>query len=325
MHIQDGLLDVKTCVGTAVVSVSALGYAIHRVQRSFADRSAPLMGVMAACLFAAQMMNFPIPGGTSGHLLGGVLAAVMLGPSGGLLVLTVVLAVQCVLFQDGGITALGANIFNVGVIGSLVGFAIFDPIRRWIGGYRGTVAAAVVAAWFSVVLGATACSVELGLSGTYRLGPTLGVMLLVHSIIGLCEALITGFAIVFVLRTRPDLVYGQTSESGVLVKSGQVVLAGLAIALVVAVLLSPFASQLPDGLDWSMEKLGVEPQATSAALKNLTEKIPMPDYKLSGIPNLNVAGSLAGAIGTLTVFVVAFLMSRGLSSKTTIAHTPHAS
>jgi cobalt/nickel transport system permease protein len=166
-----------------------LGYAIHRVGRTFADRRAPLMGVMAATLFAAQTMNFPIPSGTSGHLLGGILAAVMLGPWSGLVVLAVVLVVQSLLMTDGGITALGANVFNVGVIGSVVGYAIFEPIRRVIGGQKGTVVGAMLAAWFTVILGATACSIELAISGTYQsLAATLGVMLLFHSMIGLGEA-----------------------------------------------------------------------------------------------------------------------------------------
>ena len=320
MHIQDGLLDVKTCVVAAVVAAGAVGYAVRRVRPGVAERSAPLMGVVAACLFAAQMMNFPVPGATSGHLLGGVLAAVILGPWSGLLVLTVVLAVQCVLFQDGGITALGANILNVGVIGSLVGYAIFEPIRRCVGGQRGTVVGAVVAAWFSVVLGASACSFELALSGTYGLAPVLAVMLLFHSMIGLGEAIITGLALTFVLRTRPDLVYGQTSGSGILVRSAQVILAGLALALFVAVLLSPFASPLPDGLEKSLMDSGKASGAAEPVLK-----APMPDYVPTGWEKVRLAGSVAGGVGTIVVFGAAFLLARGLSSKSSAVHSPHAS
>ncbi len=320
MHIQDGLLDIKTCAATAALSIVTVGYAVRRVSRDNADHRAPLMGVMAACLFAAQMMNFPIPAGTSGHLMGGVLAAVMLGPWNGLLVLTVVLAVQCVLFQDGGPTALGANVLNVGVIGSLVGYAIFEPIRRFVGGMRGTVAGAVVAAWFSVVLGASACAIELALSGTYHLAATLGVMLLVHSIIGLGESLITGMGVAFVLRTRPDLVYGQTDGATILAKSGEVLVAGLAVALFVAVLLSPFASELPDGLENSLKRLGLDLESAEPLMP-----APMPGYALGDWENVRLAGSLAGGIGTLVVFAIAFIMARGISSKPSIARTPHAS
>lgn len=321
MHIQDGLLDVKTCVGTAVLSAGMLGYAIHRVGRTFADRRAPLMGVMAATLFAAQMMNFPIPGGTSGHLLGGILAAVMLGPWSGLVVLAVVLVVQSLLMQDGGITALGANVFNVGVIGSVVGYAIFEPIRRVIGGQKGIVVGAMLAAWFTVILGATACSIELALSGTYRsMAATLGVMLLVHSMIGLGESVITGLAIAFVLRTRPDLVYGQNNGSGALARSGQVIVAGLAVAFVVAILLSPFASSLPDGLESTLGRLGIDTSASEPMFSAL-----MPDYVPRGMEKVRFAGSVAGGVGTVFVFAVAFVVSLGLSSKPSAAHTPHAS
>jgi cobalt/nickel transport system permease protein len=320
LHISDGLLDAQTCIGTTVIAAGAVGYSLRRVGRRLGDRMAPLMGVVAACLFAAQMMNFPIPGGTSGHLLGGVLAAVLLGPWSGVLVLTVVLAVQCFLFQDGGLTALGANILNVGVIGSLVGYSIFVLMRRMVGGHRGTVVGAVVAAWFSVMLGATACSIELALGGLYKIGPTLGMMLLFHSFVGLGESLITGWAIAFVLRTRPDLVFGQASEAGVLAKSGQMLVAGLAIALVVAVLLSPFASKDPDGLDSVITRLGHDPQPAAPLLP-----APMPEYKPPGMENFWIAGSVAGGIGTIVVFGVAFFLARGLSSKSSLAHTPHAS
>jgi cobalt/nickel transport system permease protein len=320
LHIQDGLLDVTTCVGTAVLSATALGLAVRRVGQAVALRNAPLMGVVASCLFAAQMINFPIPGGTSGHLLGGVLAAVMLGPWSALIVLTVVLAVQCLLMSDGGITTLGANVLNVGVIGCVVGYAIFEPIRRLVGGQRGTVVGAVLAAWFSVVIGATACSIELGLSGTYVLPPTLGVMLLTHSIIGLGESLFTGFAVAFVLRTRPDLVYMGTSDRTVLAQTGQVLLGGLAIALLLAILLSPFASSLPDGLEKSLERLGIDTHRAEPLLPS-----PMPDYVPRGLENVRWAGSIAGGIGTIVAFAVAYLISRGLSSRPTSPHTPHAS
>jgi cobalt/nickel transport system permease protein len=317
LHIPDNLLDLKTCAATAGASAAVVAYALRRIDRQQAQRTAPIMGVVAASLFAAQMMNLPIPGGTSGHLLGGVLAAVMLGPWNGLLVLTVVLAVQCVLFQDGGVTALGANIFNVGVIGSVIGYSIFAPIRRVVGGAKGTVVGSVVAAWFSVVLGATACSVEIALSGKYQLAPALGIMLLIHSVIGIGEAAVTGLAISYVLRTRSDLVYGQACQTGALARSGQVVLAGLALAIVIAVFLSPFASQLPDGLDATLARLGIDADSAEPFFP-----APMPDY---GMENLRFAGSVAGGVGTLVVFGLAFLLARGLSSNSSIAHTPHAS
>jgi cobalt/nickel transport system permease protein len=271
------------------------------------------------------MLNIPIPPlPTSGHLMGAVLAAIVLGPWAGLLVLTVVLSVQCLLFQDGGLTTLGANIFNVGVIGCVVGYAVFSPIRRALGGFRGTVVGAVIAAWFSVFLGATACAFELALSGM-ELAPTLGIMLLAHSLIGIGEALITGLVVAFVLRTRPDLIHAPNETSGLLARSGQVVVAGLAVALVLSVLLSPVASELPDGLEWTLEKLGAQPKQPFAAAYKIAERIPMPDYQVPWMQNLRLAGSVAGAVGTIVVFGAAYWLARGFSSKSSIAHTPHAS
>ncbi len=319
MHIPDGLLDAKTYTAAYAAAALPVGYALYRVRREFADRTAPLMGVVAACLFAAQMINFPVPGGTSGHLLGGVLAAVMLGPWSGLVVLTVVLAVQSVLFNDGGITALGANILNLGVIGSLLGYAIFDPLRRWVGGQAGTVAGSVVAAWFSVVLGATACSVEVSLGGTLPLGPTLAAMLLAHTLIGIGEAIITGMVVSFVLATRPDLVHRSNRQHGVVARSAQVVIGGLAIALVISVLLSPFASTLPDGLEWALARLGHPARGTPLL------GAPLPDYRVPGYERFEMAGSAAAALGTLAVFGIAFLLARGLRHQPASGHTPDAS
>ena len=319
MHIPDGLLDVRTCAATALLAAPPLGYALYRVRNEFADRTAPLMGVVAASLFAAQMINFPVPGGTSGHLLGGVLAAVMLGPWSGLLVLSVVLLVQALLFQDGGITAFGANTLNVGVIGCLVGYSLFESVRRLVGGQAGAVAGAVLAGWFTAVLGAAAAAFEMFLSGTFPLGPTLGAMLVAHSLIGFGEALITGLVVSFVLQTRPDLVYvsGRLPASARLLET---VVAGLALALVVAVLLSPFASQNPDGLEWSLARLGLDPDRLEGVFPS-----PMPDYAVPGMEQVEIAGALAGAIGTCLVFLVAFLLARGLERTLSRGHSPDAS
>ena len=326
MHIQDGFLDVPTCIGTAAMSAAAVAWSMRRVKQEFAERTAPLMGVVAACVFAAQMLNFPIPGATSGHLLGGVLAAVMLGPWSGVLVLTVVLLVQAVLFGDGGITALGANIFNVGVMGSLVGYAVFAPLRRWIGGTAGTVAGSVVAAWFSVVLGAAACSVQLSFSQSLPLWPVLGAMLLFHTMIGLGESLITGVAVSLVLQTRPDLVYGHSREAGTVARTGQIVVAGLAVAFAMAVLLSPFASGNLDGLERALEDLKAEQGESGIAVKALQRLVPMTDYAMPGFDNIVLAGSVAGALGTLAVFAVAFVFARSLrANPPPLAHPSHAS
>ncbi|QDU99173.1 energy-coupling factor ABC transporter permease [Lignipirellula cremea] len=305
MHIPDGLLDPVACIGTGLISAVAVGYAVRRTQRDLPERAAPLLGVMAACIFAAQMLNFPIPGGTSGHILGGVLAGVVLGPWAGLLVMTVVLIVQCVLFQDGGLTALGANVLNVAVIGPVGGYAVYNVLRKWIGGFRGVLAGAVIAAWFSVMAAAALCALEISLGGQFRLGPTLGAMLAVHSVIGIGEALMTGFALAFLLQVRPDLIQGMSPTSGRLERATQLVAAGLLIALVMAALLSPFASSFPDGLEASVASLGFHADAAEPLLP-----APMADYQVAALETVGVAGSIAGAIGAVVVFAAAWGLSR---------------
>jgi len=169
----------------------------------------PLMGVMAAFIFAAQMLNFPVMGGTSGHLLGGVLAAVLLGPYAGAIVIAIVLTVQCIIFQDGGLTALGANIFNMSFIGAIGGYMLYSLIRKAINGKRGIMIASAVAAWISVVAASAVCAFELAFSGTSPLRVALPAMVGVHVLIGIGEAIITCLVIGFVLEARPDLIYGE--------------------------------------------------------------------------------------------------------------------
>ncbi|MDD5347252.1 MAG: energy-coupling factor ABC transporter permease [Candidatus Omnitrophica bacterium] len=205
MHIPDGFLTATTWGPAWLVSVVGLGACIRTAAAKLKDKMVPLMGVMSAFVFAAQMLNFPVVGGTSGHLLGGVLAAVMLGPWAGAIVLAVVLVVQCLIFQDGGLTALGANILNMSFIGTLGGYAVFAILKKILG-KKLLLAAAAAAAWLSVVLASTACSLELVLSGTAPFNVVFPAMLGVHVLIGIGEAIITTFVLSFVLKVRPDLV-----------------------------------------------------------------------------------------------------------------------
>jgi cobalt/nickel transport system permease protein len=188
---------------TAVV----LAYAVKRTNETFDERAIPLLGVTAAFIFAAQMFNFQVIGGTSGHLLGGVLAAVLLGPWAGTLVMTCVVAVQGLVFQDGGLVVMGANIFNMGIIGTLGGYALYRGLCRVLGGEeRGRLPAAAVAAWVSVVAASAAMALELGLSGTTDLALALAAMVGIHALIGIGEALVTVAALAFVRAVRPDLL-----------------------------------------------------------------------------------------------------------------------
>lgn len=207
MHIPDGFLSPEVAAVTGAVSIGVVGYSLRRAGDELDERRVPLLGVTAAFIFAVQMLNFPIAGGTSGHLLGAALAAVLLGPWLACIALTVVIAVQALFFADGGISALGANVLNMGILGALlVGWLMVGARRvlpRSQGAFLGIVAGG---AWLSVMIGALATSVELALSGTVSLGAVLGPMLGVHALIGIGEAVITVAAVSAVLASRPDLV-----------------------------------------------------------------------------------------------------------------------
>ncbi len=207
LHTPDGFLTVPVALVMWVVAVTALAISVQRTNRTLDERQIPLMGVMAAFIFAAQMVNFPVAGGTSGHLLGGVLAAVLLGPWAGTLVMACVIAVQALVFQDGGLVVLGANIVNMGVIGTMGGYVVYRSLARILGGEsRGRIPAAGVAAWLSVVGAAVAISIELAVSGTTAIEVSLPIMMGVHAVIGIGEALITMAALAFIRATRPDLL-----------------------------------------------------------------------------------------------------------------------
>ncbi len=207
MHIPDGFLSLEVAAATAVVSAGVVAYGVRRAGDTLDDRRVPLLGVTAAFVFAAQMLNFPVAGGTSGHFLGAALAAILLGPWLACVVLAVVLIVQAFVFADGGVTALGANVLNLGVVGGLVVGSSMLLAHRALPRTRGVLlGVAAVGSWAAVMAGAAACSVELALSGTVPLGTVLPAMLGVHALIGIGEAVVTVAAVGAVLATRPDLL-----------------------------------------------------------------------------------------------------------------------
>ena len=207
LHAPDGIFSVPVALVMWVVTASILAIAVQRTNRTLDDRAIPLLGVMAAFIFAAQMFNFPVLLGTSGHLLGGVLAAVLLGPWAGTLVMACVVAVQALVFQDGGLLVLGANIFNMGVVGTLGGYAVYRAISGALGGSDAVrIPAAAVAAWLSVIGGAVAATLQLVASGSTELALALPAMLGFHALIGIGEALITIAALSFIAVTRRDLL-----------------------------------------------------------------------------------------------------------------------
>jgi cobalt/nickel transport system permease protein len=305
MHIPDGFLNLIVSLLCWGITIITLGFAISKTNKSLGDRQVPLMGVMAAFIFAAQMINFPVAGGTSGHLLGGALAAITLGPWAGMLVMTAVIAVQALLFQDGGLVVMGANILNMGLLTAAVGYGLY---RSVLGRTQGTrLAVAGVAAWLSVMTGALATSLQLWLSGTAQLGIVIPAMLGVHALIGLGEALITVAALAFIFRTRPDLLDEKSASAQ---GSRGWVIAGVLIALVV-VLFSPLASAFPDGLERVAEDVGFLGTGQAAPYEII------PDYTLPFLGETAVSTIAAGAIGVLVVLAIAFLIGRSLQQRRT--------
>lgn len=297
MHIPDGFLSLPTALFCWVAAAVLLAVSVRRTQRELGERQIPLMGVMAAFIFAVQMINFPVAGGTSGHLLGGALAAMALGPWAGMLVMASVIGVQALLFQDGGLVVMGANILNMGLLTALIGYGLYRGVIGQSRTIRLTVAG--IAAWLSVMAGALATSLELWLSGTARLDIVVPAMLSVHALIGIGEALITAAALAFILRTRPDVLGAEGEARG---GRGWVV-AGLAVALGV-VLLAPFASANPDGLMRVATDLGFVNQGAGAPYQIL------PGYTIPFLGSAPLSTVLAGAIGALVVAGVAMVLVR---------------
>lgn len=191
MHIPDGFLDAKTWISTAVLSAGALGYSLKKSKEELDEKQVPRLGIMAAFIFAAQMFNFPIAGGTSGHLLGAALASVLLGPWNASIILSTVLVIQSLIFQDGGITALGGNVFNMAVVGVLTAFITFKAIFMLFKSRAGRNISIFLASWVSVFAASTFAALELSLSGTIPFSKVFPAMAGWHTLIGIGEGLIT--------------------------------------------------------------------------------------------------------------------------------------
>ncbi|MCX6004758.1 MAG: energy-coupling factor ABC transporter permease [Chloroflexi bacterium] len=207
MHIPDGFIDVPVAVTTFVVTVGAIACAVKTTNHNLGEKQVPMMGVLAAFIFAAQMLNFPVVGGTSGHFLGAALAAILLGPWTAVLIMSSVLVVQCLVFQDGGLLALGANILNMGIISVFVSYYIYKGIYTLLKGNKAArLIGAGIGAWFSVVASATACAIEIAISGTSPWEIAIPAMTGIHIFVGIGESLITVAVLSLVLVTRPDLL-----------------------------------------------------------------------------------------------------------------------
>lgn len=309
MHIPDGFLGPGIAAGTWVVAGGSVAAALRTERRAEARMPAGILGSVAAFVFAAQMINVPVAPGTSGHLVGATLAAILLGPGRALLVMAAVLAVQALLFQDGGVVSFGANFLDMGVVGALAGYGVARLAGARFRGPRGIVAGGVAGAFAATVLGAVLVAYWLSLSGLYPLGGILPLMIVTHVPIGLLEGALTGSILATLLKWRPDLVHGLGGSAAwrrpVAVATGVFV-----VAVSAAVVLAPLASTLPDGLETTARALGF------ASREHPLWRAPMPGYALA-IPGPSfVAAALAGALGT----AVAALLAWGLSRSSALGH-----
>ncbi|MEE4425481.1 energy-coupling factor ABC transporter permease [Streptomyces bugieae] len=351
MHVPDGFINAPVSVATGAVAAAAVAVSLRGARRELAgagagqgvgagaERTAPLAGLVAAFIFAVQMLNFPVAAGTSGHLLGGALAAILVGPYTGVLCVSVVLLMQGVLFADGGLTALGVNITDMAIVTTVVAYAVFRLLVKVLPRRRSSVtAASFVAALVSVPAAAIAFTGIYALGGTAEvpIGKVFAAMVGVHVLIGIGEAVITALTVGAVIAVRPDLVYGarglarplelRTSPlapegAGTPVPAAAaapaaprrsvrpVWLAGVAAALVCAGGLSYYASASPDGLEKVAHDQGIDAKTRDHATKDS----PLADYSVKDIADPRLAGGLAGVIGvgaTLAVGTGVFVVVR---------------
>jgi len=306
MHIPDGFLSVVVSGILWVVSMVFIIIALKKAGREIDESRLPLVGVLAAAIFAGQMLNFAVAGGTSGHLLGAALAVLLVGPWPAVLVMTSVVSVQALVFQDGGVLTLGANLFNMAVVGVAVAYFVSNLFKRWFGDKRwATLLTAFAAGWFSIFIAALAASLELALSGTSPANIAIPAMGGIHALIGIGEGLITLGAVSLVMSSKPQLLEKKAQEK---VGSSSVWISGLVLTLVLLVI-SPLASSKPDGLEWVAEKLGFLIMAQDASYHII------PDYVLPGIQNEALATIMAGAVGVVIVMALVLLLTRRKTSQ----------
>jgi len=300
MHIPDGFLSVLVSVVFWVISIAVIIIALRKVKGTLGERDIPVMGVLAAAVFAGQMLNFTVAGGTSGHLLGAALTTIVLGPWAAVLVMTSVVSIQALIFQDGGILALGANLFNMAILGVAVSYAVQTLLTRLTGAKRwGMFISAFVSGWTSIFIASLCAALQLSASGTSPANISIPAMGGIHTLIGIGEGLITLGAVSFLYAARRDLLKASgTSTRG----SRGILVGGFVIALALAIA-SPLASSHPDGLEWVAEQNGFL-DAAQGSLYNI-----IPDYALPGLQNEAAATIIAGIIGILLVFGVAIAIA----------------
>lgn len=292
MHIPSSMLQGTICPVTAAVATAGLATAGWFARRSVKHPPALRFAAVTALVFAGQMMNFPVQDGTSGHLLGGVLASLLLGVPFGILSMAVVLTVQCLAFSDGGLAVLGANIVNMALVGAGLGGLMATWLRDQAGNPAGRFAGTAFASWFSVVLASLACSAELAWAGTASFATVAPAMFGTHALIGLGETLITLAAVALL---APSVETTGTRRP---------VLVPLAAAGLIAFVLSPFASSYPDGLEWVAARFSFLHTSAPAFVA------PMADYSFPGISSEFLSTGLAGLAGAGLAFAGAWFLAR---------------
>ena len=321
MHIPDGYVSGPINLAGGVAAATAVGLSAWRASRKVQEQphTVPLLATTGAFVFAAQMLNFPIGVGTSGHFLGAAAVAALLGPWNACLVMTLVLTIQSLGFNDGGLTALGSNIFNMGVVGGMGGYLVLRGVRAVLPhGRAGFLMAAAVASWASVLMASGACALELAVSGTSPLGVVLPAMLAMHAVIGIGEGLITVAVLSAVIAARPDVVPEWASVGAL--GEGQpgkqrvraLAFAGLLTAVLLAMVVSPLASSSPDGLEAVAATSGFAEMANG---RSVWSGSLLPDYSVPGVATEGMSTSLAGLLGTTAVFVAGFCVIRILGTR----------
>lgn len=307
MHVPDGLLSAPVALASAALSTLALGAAVARSRTGASPRATALRGVTAAFVFAAQMLNFPVAGGTSGHLVGGALAAILVGPAAAVVVMTAVLVLQCLVFADGGLLALGANVLDMAVIHPLVGYGLYRLVASDRPTASRRVAAVAFASWCATLATAATCAGQLALSRVAPATVLLPAMLGSHVAVGAGEAVISALVISALLRARPEIVESHRDATG-RAPAATVVL-GLSVALALALFVSPFACPWPDGLEHVVGRVGVVPSEA-----RITLPAPLREYTMPGLSG-GLSTSAAALAGTLLVFAVCLAIGRSLAPR----------
>ena len=297
MHVPDGFINVQVSAATGLLSFGTLWAYIRSAKSLIADKFIALTGMMSALIFVLQMINFPIAAGTSGHLLGGALAVIVLGPRLGLICLSVVVIIQSLLFADGGLSALGVNVLNMAIVTCSTGWILVKYWLKFIGKNKiSIIAISVVSGIITVVLSSIAFTLEYALGGTISIpvSSVLVAMISTHFLIGIGEGVITALIVGLLVRVRPDLVYAYERNNN---NTTGVSIYGFLISLILLLtLLTPFASSSPDGLESVAENFGFE-EANGVVLL-------LDDYGINAINNNFISTVLSGLLGVVVIFAV---------------------